>query len=268
MNWWNVLEISYDSDLKTIKRAYAKLLKIHNPEDDPEGYQNLREAYDKAVKYAKRNSENTQESINYNSVENIINKVNIEGNKNDDEINENEQIKFKENPNIKHIFNEEQDTKININEQISEFLKRLDEIYNNMSLRIDSTVWEELLNSDVIWNVYSFQIIEDEMFKFLINHKYLPADIWLKLNSNFNWTTNELKLYSKYSKSVVDEVLENLRNPNELKYDYLSSIYSGISDEYLRERQLAYKALQNKDYNKADKHLDNAYSLFRKDQNY
>lgn len=58
MNWWNVLDIAYDSDLKTIKKAYAKLLKIYNPEDDAEGYQRLREAYDEAVKYAKKNNKN------------------------------------------------------------------------------------------------------------------------------------------------------------------------------------------------------------------
>jgi hypothetical protein len=42
MNWWNVLEISYDSDIKAIKKAYAKLLKIYNPEDDAEDYHNRR----------------------------------------------------------------------------------------------------------------------------------------------------------------------------------------------------------------------------------
>jgi DnaJ-class molecular chaperone len=53
MNWWKILEIDYESDLKTIKRAYAKLLKENNPEDNPEGYQRIRQAYDAAIKYEK-----------------------------------------------------------------------------------------------------------------------------------------------------------------------------------------------------------------------
>ena len=70
MKWWDVLKIPYDSDLKTIKRAYAKLLKVHNPENDAKGYQKLRESYDEAVKCAKRNGkyQNVQEG-SYNKDE-------------------------------------------------------------------------------------------------------------------------------------------------------------------------------------------------------
>lgn len=51
---YEILNIPANSDVKQIKKAYAKLVKIHNPEDDPEGYQKLRNAYDKALKNAKR----------------------------------------------------------------------------------------------------------------------------------------------------------------------------------------------------------------------
>ncbi|HDR4277353.1 TPA: hypothetical protein QCP58_005747, partial [Bacillus anthracis] len=53
MSIWNTLEIEPTDDISVIKKAYAKLLKIHHPEDDPEGYQRLREAFDQAVKSAK-----------------------------------------------------------------------------------------------------------------------------------------------------------------------------------------------------------------------
>ena len=53
MDCFDILGISSNSDKKAIKHAYAKLLKKYNPEDDPEGYQKLREAYDNALKYEK-----------------------------------------------------------------------------------------------------------------------------------------------------------------------------------------------------------------------
>jgi|GEM_PF-7008972 len=50
---WDFLGIEPTSDERQIKRAYSRKLKEHHPEDDPEGYQRLRETYEAAKRYAK-----------------------------------------------------------------------------------------------------------------------------------------------------------------------------------------------------------------------
>ncbi|WP_241593295.1 J domain-containing protein [Rosenbergiella epipactidis] len=49
---WHVLGIEPTKDEREIRRAYAKELKRRRPDNDPQGYQELREAYEQAKNYA------------------------------------------------------------------------------------------------------------------------------------------------------------------------------------------------------------------------
>jgi hypothetical protein len=53
MDCWTVLQLPEDTDERTIKRTYARLLKSCRPDDDPEGFQRLREAYEEALAYSR-----------------------------------------------------------------------------------------------------------------------------------------------------------------------------------------------------------------------
>ncbi len=55
---WEILGIEPTDNPAQIKKAYAKKLKVHNPEVDPEGFQRLREAYDLALKYTRNTKRN------------------------------------------------------------------------------------------------------------------------------------------------------------------------------------------------------------------
>ena len=55
MNWpWNVLELPGPSELPEIRRAYAQKLKAVHPEEDPEGFQQLHDAYQQACRIARQ----------------------------------------------------------------------------------------------------------------------------------------------------------------------------------------------------------------------
>ncbi|MCO7572317.1 J domain-containing protein [Pseudomonas chlororaphis] len=49
MDCWTLLELPDDADERSIKRSYAKRLKTTRPDEDTEGFQRLREAYETAL---------------------------------------------------------------------------------------------------------------------------------------------------------------------------------------------------------------------------
>ena len=58
---FSVLEIEKTKDKGVIRDAYRRLLVKTNPEDDPEGFKRLREAYETANAYADRPDEEEKE---------------------------------------------------------------------------------------------------------------------------------------------------------------------------------------------------------------
>ncbi|OLU20679.1 hypothetical protein BVH01_01685 [Pseudomonas sp. PA1(2017)] len=54
VNPWELLGLDTEADTRTIKRRYAQLLKQTRPDEDPEAFQRLREAYEWALDWAQR----------------------------------------------------------------------------------------------------------------------------------------------------------------------------------------------------------------------
>ncbi|MFJ4196401.1 J domain-containing protein [Pseudomonas sp. NPDC089534] len=53
MDCWSVLQLPDDAGTRDIKRSYARLLKACRPDEDAEGFQRLREAYEQALAVAR-----------------------------------------------------------------------------------------------------------------------------------------------------------------------------------------------------------------------
>ena len=65
MNCWTLLQLPEDADERSIKRSYARLLKSHRPDEDAEGFQRLRDAYEHALKIARwRDKGSTKDAHN------------------------------------------------------------------------------------------------------------------------------------------------------------------------------------------------------------
>lgn len=63
MSHWQVLGLEPEADERGIKRAYARLLKVHRPDEDPDAFQRLREAYEGALAQARWRGQDDGEDV-------------------------------------------------------------------------------------------------------------------------------------------------------------------------------------------------------------
>lgn len=61
--FWETLGLDDGADERSIKRAYARLLKQNRPDDDPEAFQRLRNAYEDALEDVRWRAEQEQEEV-------------------------------------------------------------------------------------------------------------------------------------------------------------------------------------------------------------
>ncbi|EPY2274649.1 J domain-containing protein [Clostridium sporogenes] len=262
---WEVLDIEPYSDLKTIKKAYAKLLKIHHPEDDPKGYQDLREAYDKAQKLVKgQNKEALFKQVIFQDefVKEIkskekkceVDKLDLSPPPNENKLD------FKE---TKEDNNTPSHSKTKKELTVDNLYNALWDIYNNMESRININSWENILSSELLWDLSKIQKIKEIFFVFIADNPFIPKNILNLIDKTFHYRDMELYLYKHYSEDIVERFFYVLKKPEILSYKYLLNIDNSKADKYLAYREFA--LLHINDVQIFDENSKKAYEIYKED---
>lgn len=269
MDIWGILEIEPTEEVGAIKKAYAKKLKLHHPEEDPTGYQILREAYDKALKLAKNkkvisyetsfeleNDAISTEEI-YKDIESRkLNEVNFA----EDFINEKMIYKTIDSTNSIKDYNIEA-----LDSVIEDFFYEIHNLYKDFHKRVDVKNWSNILNADILWNLNYKNNISKSMLNFIFDYPNIPKEVWLELNKTFHWSEKESYLRDTYNDSSVDFLLNQIGNERGLRYEYLSKKEGIDYDTFLKYRQVAFDALKNNDLKEAENYISLAYEIFQVD---
>jgi len=242
MSIWSTLEIESTDDISAIKKAYAKLLKIHHPEDDPEGYQRLREAYDQAIKSAKQMKDKPLvqlEEMDGHDREPIISPW----------IDSNAEIA----------------TTVIAEHPVYSFMERIEALYDDFFARMESENWEELLRSDVIWDVQYAAALQDQLIEFLLYHYYFPHSIWVLLDNVFRFSEQKEDLESEYGEENVQFLLERISGLKGMRYDVFEKDNHFDFETYFYLREEVQRQLIANELKAVDEVLTRAYSMYQKD---
>lgn len=233
MSCWTVLGITPTRNIDKIKEAYVELSNsIDNTNLDTN---NLNLAYNKAISLATASIGDLNITLLHNSSLDILSAL-INSSIDDNAI-----------------------------DSIDKFINKVNDIYNNPTLRFSKDSWINLLTLPILNNPTINKDLELELVKYIYNHKYIPTSIYSLLDSRFNWSHRELELRDSLSTEIVDFLIDQISNPLPLTYNYLSNINPEQLDEYLLLREKAYLSFNSKE-EKCDKnYLFDAYSIYNKD---
>jgi hypothetical protein len=242
MRIWDILDIEVTKDVSVIKRAYAKKLKIYHPEDDAEGYQRLREAYESAIIRAKYPDDDEDDYFEQDDDD-----VEIEIDSNMD-ASEAQIARFLD--------------------PVDQWMEQVDDVYSRFSLRIDINRWTELLDADVIWNVQMKKRAGYRLFLYLHDNHDLPYEVWLLLENGFHWREQLLNIGGEYSgaytESFVAHYLEQLKVPG-LRYSFLPVTDDFPHEAYLDHRNRAFQMLRESSETQAEISIEAAWAIFKED---
>lgn len=209
MNPWTVLGIEEGCDRRTIKRAYARLIKQHHPEEDPEGFQRVRAAYEKVLEQL--------EFFNWTETNGVQNTEHHEK-----PIMPAESEEVLVNPEVKvEISNEIAiEDESSPEESLSDLLHFVEEVLTSPALWSDIEIWKQIFASELLWHLDTKMEFTDTLFSMILywredapSERYLSIDIWLYLEERCHWLDNELRLYqSPFSDEQIEYILGPIRN--------------------------------------------------------
>ncbi|WP_203364350.1 DUF1266 domain-containing protein [Bacillus sp. REN10] len=237
---WETLEIEPTDNISIIKKAYAKKLKTHHPEDDPEGYQRLREAYDSAIKKAKQ--------------------MGLDSSLQED-------TKQEETSNTTRWFDvtDELTSTTTLERPVNTFMEEVETLYDDFFARIELKNWEKLLNSDVVWDVQHTNTLQNRLILFLEDHYYLPRPIWELFDQMFHWCEREKELIEEYNEELIQLLLQHINGTREMRYQFFEKIDDLDYELFLQLREEVQLALMENDLEATEDLLKEAYQLYSKD---
>lgn len=249
MSAWTTLKIERTNDVKAIKKAYAVLVKQHKPEQDPEGYQRIREAFDQAVKWAKQHPDfaTTPDSVPAPDIQREP------APKTEPAPEPEPQPESPSGPVSTLAFDLDEpapapepgtrtraNRKVTLSDVINELIQRMEHALFNQGDDAAIDVIDQAIASDIFLNIDHRQHLSDALFEWATgwNQKHSPYRVFEFLLEEFGWRNDAYQPRSDQQLSYLEHRIRAAR-----EYELLHHAHTGprffVSTEQSQRRRIA-----------------------------
>ncbi len=198
MDIWKILGINRTSDKSEVKKAYRAKLKITHPEDNPQEFMQLREAYENALQYVEQALEDEKlledEAPDYEGFD-----------YEDSDYVDEEDLGEEDDENYVSV-----DSKAvkewNINRKVSQWWSRTSQVLCDYRRRNDINEWKNLLYNDIPYQVVYFEKCRERMKGYMFDQDtltcYLKEDVTRLIDGFFSFSPSQLDI-SVFAKRVL-----------------------------------------------------------------
>ena len=180
---WKVLGIEPTTDEEEIKIAYRTELVKYNPEDDPEGFKKLREAFEEAVKYAgeEKNKEENGGRVTAS------------------------------------------DKPESMKTEIDRHLDKAAEIYSNLETRVNAELWKQWLSAPECNELDLADDMREAFLAYTMDHYHYPHEIWQLFDQTFCYTSEHNALVELFPVEYLNFIEFRAKNDDFFEYKRIAS---------------------------------------------
>lgn len=200
MTDWSRLGIAPTTDAATIKKAYHTLLAETNPEDSPEAFMALRQAYESAMEYARnggRHGAADTEDLPPDQTE---------------------------NPSFQALYGD----LLPESHPAHRWTKKLQALYLDFFSRIRPESWEELFSDPICRRIDTVSDAEDALLRMLMEWWFLPDSVIRVMNGVFDFEGNASRLFICYPEDFVQSILLDPLHRDFESFEY--TLFEGSPD--------------------------------------
>lgn len=147
----------------------------------------------------------------------------------------------------------------------AELVRRMQQLYAEYARRIRPELWEELLSHEQLRSLTFRREAQPNVLRFVAEHPHLPHAVWQLLDRTFDWTGNELGLVRSVPPEFAAFVLESVRQPAALRFEYVPVRPGFDPDEFLGRRARGAGLFRSGRLREAVEEWDRACELFAGD---
>jgi len=203
MNIWDILETEPTKDKDALKRAYRKKLIRTNPEDDPEGFQILRGAYEDALRLAEQPDEEEE-----NDERSSLSEGNIGSGTGN------------------HLSDNDNDTSI---------IGRLKKMYSDLSTRTDEALWENFLQESYFLSPDTSEEGLHLLLNFIAEHYRLTPEVYRVICRTYNLAERRRELSEYFPSELIRFMIQKAESDGLIDYKTIQ-VEPGTDPDVLLEK--------------------------------